>query len=137
MRVTAKEYLSQIKEHDRSLKKKLERLERLKSKATNSTVSLGSEGGSGIRKKDSLEDAIIDYMEFEQEIEKEMDQLGQLKLKISEELDTLLDSREATILFHRYIELLEWNEVSHKVGWSIRTCHLLNNKGLENFKSFR
>lgn len=132
--VNAKEYLSEIKHQDKALKKKIERLEYLKGKTLKTTLVLGNDGGSGIHKKDTLEDDIIDYLEYEQEIEREMDTLEEFKLQVSEQLDKLEKTEETMVLFYRYVELLDWRQVASKVGCSIRTCHELNTRGLENFR---
>lgn len=132
--VNAKEYLSEIKHKDRALKDKIEKLEYLKSKALKTTVSLSNEGGSGIHKKDTIEDAIIDYLQYEQEIEKEMDALEEFKLQVSEELDKLEKTEETMVLFYRYVELLDWKQVASKLECSVRNCHELNTRGLQNFK---
>lgn len=63
--VNAKEYLFEIKHRDKAIKDKIEKLEYLKGKALKTTVSLGNDGGNGIHKKDTMEDAIVDYLEYE------------------------------------------------------------------------
>ncbi|MBP3886922.1 MAG: hypothetical protein J6F30_04610 [Cellulosilyticum sp.] len=132
--MNAKEYLSEIKYRNKALKEKMEKLEYLKAKALKTTVSLDNDGGNGIHKKDTMEDTIIDYLIFEQEIEREMDSLGEFKLQVSEEIDKLDKTEEAMVLFYRYVELLDWKQIAREVGCSIRTCHEINNRGLENFK---
>lgn len=132
--MTAKEYLLQIKQWDKSLKRKLEKLEKLKSRSISTTVALGNEGGTGVHKQDTMEDAIIGYIELERELRNDMDELNQFKLQVSEQLDQLDDAQEAETLFHRYIELMQWKQVAKVMGVSLRSCYTLNDSGLENLE---
>lgn len=132
--MTAKEYLLRIKQWDKSLKRKLEKLEKLKSRSTSTTVVLGNEGGTGVHKQDTMEDAIIGYIELERELRNDMDELNQFKLQVSEQLDQLDDAQEAETLFHRYIELMQWKQVAKVMGVSLRSCYTLNDSGLENLE---
>ena len=134
--MTAKEYLLQIKEWDKSLKRKLEKLEKLKSRSTRTTVALGNEGGTGVHKQDTMEDAIIDYIELELEIQKDIDEFSQFKLQVSEQIDKLEDQQQIRVLFYRHLELLSWKQVAGITNQSIKTCQRLEQDALENLNKF-
>ena len=53
------------------------------------------------------------------------------KRKIEQEIDLLEDGTQALILRYRYIDGLNWEEISEQLNYSFRTVHYMHNRALQ------
>lgn len=54
------------------------------------------------------------------------------KRKIEQEIDRLEDGTQALILRYRYIDGLNWEEISEQLNYSFRSVHYMHNKALRD-----
>ena len=81
--MTAKEYLSQALNIDRSINSKLEQVVSLHELATKATVTMSDMPGSPNRNIHKMEDAIVKMVELENEIHSDIHALVELKTEIT------------------------------------------------------
>ncbi|PZW97424.1 hypothetical protein [Lachnoanaerobaculum umeaense] len=116
-RVTAKEYLRQLKTLDNMINAKLLERERIQALATKVTVSnserVQSGGGSG------FENVVIKINELEDEINADIDKLWSLKQEARHLIDLLEDEKHKWVLRERYVEFKSLRWLSEFTGLTI------------------
>lgn len=113
-----KEYLKQVEAAEARIKNKLELLEDLKLKAT----AIGGFSYSGDKVRHSpgsgkIEDAVTGYVDFENEIRKDIEGCIALKRRIANEIDGLDDPRHIRLLAMRYVRNLAWREIADAMDY--------------------
>lgn len=129
--MTSKEYLSQFSDFKSEVHNKLEYIENLKDKAMKITTFPNEHGGSRIAKTDSMESSIIEFMDLEREVVKDIDKLIQIENTIQKSIDKLSDRRCRTIIELRYLLLSSWATIEMKTGYSYKQCKRLEQQALK------
>lgn len=57
-----------------------------------------------------------------------------LRGKIEEDINRMKDEDEKVVLRYRYIQGLKWEEISEKIGFSLRQTYNYHGRALNNFK---
>ena len=81
--MTAKEYLGQAYRLDQRINSKLQQIESLRSLTQRVTVAYGGEVVSHTRNVTSMQDTIVRLMQAEEELNREIDRLVDLKAEIA------------------------------------------------------
>lgn len=132
--MTAVEYLSQAYKLDQRIDCKLEQLSTLKSLSTKMTMNYNSEGGSSIRKRDTMENAIVKLIDLENEIDDDIDALIDLKRETVTVLKTVEDPEQRLILELRYLSYKTWEYIAQRLGYSYRQVHRIHGQALKSIK---
>lgn len=53
--------------------------------------------------------------------------------EITDRIEQLSDDDEKDVLTHRYIELMKWEDIAVKMGFSYKWVHKIHNKALNHF----
>lgn len=128
-----KEYLSQIRYIDRDIQSRVEEKQALRSAIEIKTTSYNNDKvqESGVGRFD---DSYSKYIEVSEAVNKKIDELIQLKLRVSNEID-LIDKSEYRILLRmRYINLKSFEEIAVFMSYDIRQIHRLHGNALQNFE---
>lgn len=112
MPMTAKEYLSQAYRIDQRINAKLEQLERLRALSRKTTATYGTESVSHTRNVSSMEDSVIRLIALENEINRDIDRLVDLKREIYGIFQRIQDPELQLLLELRYLCFKNWNEIS-------------------------
>lgn len=128
-----KTYLGQAYRIDQRINSKLEQLEALNVLATKATSTLRDMPTSSSRNVHKMEDTIVKIVDMEGEINKTIDDLVDLKLKITTEIFTMESSEHKTLLELRYLCFKTWEQIANEMGYSVRGIYKLHNKALESF----
>ena len=112
--MTAKEYLSQARYLDNRIKSKLLQIDSLNELATRCTPSYSDMPKSPNREGSRMESAILDIIELEDEISKDVVELVALKKEI--------------------VEVITWEQIAVDMGYELRYIHKLHGKALEEVK---
>ena len=135
MKVTAKEYLQQVRVKDARIKN----LQRDKEALRDLMFSLSNSGGDGERVQTSPDPdkfgtfySRID--EKERQIIDSINELVDFKLKVSSEIRQLNDWRYIDILYRKYILGQTWKEIAMEKEYSIRYAQNLNGQALLEFE---
>ena len=131
-----KEYLMQAYRIDQRINSKLEQIASLHDLATKATVTYSDMPRNPNRGKSKIEDAIIKIMELEEEINKDIDKLVDLKADITH-LIKKLDSHEYQIILEqRYLSFKSWEQIAVDMGYSMQHTFRLHDKALRELSKF-
>ena len=118
--MTAKEYLGQAYRLDQRINSKLQQVEHLRSLTQKVTVSYGVEPVSHTRDVTSLQNTIIRLMEAEEEINRQIDELVDLKIDIGKVIERVRNESYRMILEKRYLCFLPWDQIASDMHYSRR-----------------
>ncbi len=80
------------------------------------------------------ENLVIKILDFEAEINKDIDRLIDLKRRAKREIDKL-DEPYCAVLTMRYLEGLKWDKIADRMGYSLRAVYRIHGIALEILKS--
>lgn len=118
--MTAKEYLGQAYRLDQRINSKLQQVDSLRSLTQKITASYDGEVVSHTRNVTSLQDTIIRLMEAEEELNRQIDELVDLKMDIARLIDQVHNESFRLILEKRYLCFLQWNQIAAEMHYSRR-----------------
>lgn len=128
MKMTTKEYLQQPYYFDKLIKYKLEEIEKLenmiiyKSPQFKESVS----GGEAVPPDERLSKLV----ELKNELEKEINEMLQIKQDISSLINKIVENNYRTMLTLRYLNYKSFEEIAVIMGYSYRYCIKLHKKAL-------
>ena len=132
--MTAKEYLHSIKIKDAIINN----LQHDKEDLRDMLYSLGgTEGGDRVqnsRNNDKFGTLYARIDDKEHEITEKIDELVDFKLRVSDEINALPDSRYSAVLHKRHIQFQSWRRIAADLNHNIRYVQQLNGEGLLMFE---
>ena len=132
--MTAKEYLSQAYRIDQRINSKIEQISSLHDLATKATQTLSDMPGSATRNAHRMEDVIIKIIDFENEINAEIDRLVDIKREITCLINSVPNQEEQTLLELRYLCFKTWEQIAVKMGYSVENIYRMHRKALKNLE---
>ena len=130
--MTSKEYLSQAYRIDQRINSKLEQIVSLRALATKATSTLSDTPPSGTRNVHSMEDIIAKIVDLENEINRDIDILVDLKREFVSVIREIDNTEYQTLLELRYLCFKTWEQIAVDMGYDLRYIHKLHNRALEN-----
>ena len=118
--MTAKEYLGQAYRLDQRINSKLQQVDSLRSLTQKIIASYDGEVVSHTRNVTSLQDTIIRLMEAEEELNRQIDELVDLKMDIARLIDQVHNESFRLILEKRYLCFLQWDQIAAEMHYSRR-----------------
>ena len=128
----AKEFLNKIRYIDMMIDCECEQMQELQ----NRILSIGSPLGDKVQASldpDKLTIPISKIIELENEINKDIDTLVDLKREAKQLIEKLDDNVEKLILYKRYFENKTFEQISVELNYSWRHIHRLHSSALQNF----
>ncbi|OCA97857.1 DUF1492 domain-containing protein [Clostridium beijerinckii] len=132
--MTAKEYLAQAYRIDQRINSKLEQIVSLRELATKATSTLSDTPPSGTRNVHSMEDTITKMIDLEDEINRDIDTLVDLKIEFVAIIKKISNPEYQTLLELRYLCFKTWEQIAVDMGYDLRYIHKIHNRALENCK---
>jgi len=132
--MTAKEYLNQACRLDQRINSKLEQVEALRSLTRKVTVSYGGEKVSCSRKVTSMENTIVRLMEAEEDLNRQIDELVDLKRDIAQLIGTLENTDYQLLLEKRYLSFHSWEKIAEDMHYGSRWVHIVHSRALKAFE---
>ena len=132
----AKSYLSQIRMLNIKINHKQQEVDDLKILAT-CTGSVSGQSPDRIISSpsgDALEKKIIRFVQLEEEINKDIDQLVNIKHQIINQIHFLNDTRYVDILYKRYVEFKKFELISIEMGYDYDWIRKLHTEALKTFE---
>ncbi len=114
--MTAREYLSQAKTLNAKIMRQMYRRDELYALMTTGTAKLSRVPG-GSRNNRSLEDTMAKYVMLEEEIDRQIDALVDLKEEIRSVIEQLPDETEKLVLEMHYLENKEFADIGKELGY--------------------
>ena len=130
--MTAKEYLTQLKNLDNLINSKLlekERLQALAEKvtvATSEKVQAGSAGGT--------EDTVIKILELKEEINKDIDRLSDLRDEARGFINKLENEKYKSIISMYYVSNMTFEEIAENLHYSVGAVFSTHRKAVAEFE---
>ena len=122
--MNAEEYLRQVENLDRAIDRKLRSIAMWRDTATSISHDMSKVNYNPNRSTNApFERCIEKANELEQEVTADIDRLADLKAEILLTLDKIDDVSGRLILKLRYIDLLPWEKIMDKVGYSRTAIH--------------
>ena len=118
--MNAKDYLGQAYRLDQRINSKLQQISSLRSLTQRVTASFDGEVVSHTRNVTSLEEAIIRLMEAEEELNRQIDRLVDMKIDIAKLIDQVHNENYRLILEKRYLCFLPWDQIAEDMHYSRR-----------------
>ena len=126
--MTAKEYLSQARYLDQRINSKIQQVASLNGLATKATSVITGMPRNPNYAIASMEDAVTKIVDFQTEINRDIDRLVDLKQEIADTIKAVENTEYQTILEKRYLCFLSWEQIAVDMGYSIRNVQILHGK---------
>lgn len=129
-----REFLNQHLEINNAINSKLEQIAELRRLGASAPSPIFSESRSIGVHSDRVGRTAAKIADLENEINKEIDILVDLKYKIREIIAAVTDSIRRTILERHYLLGESWEVIAEKVGYSTRHITRLHNQAIEELE---
>lgn len=133
----AKQYLNQIREIDKMIDYKCERLDELKASVTciKSPMQTGEKVQSSLS-GDAIPRMIAKMIDLQEEVNQDIDRFVDLKAQISRTLDKIQDADAIKVLYKHYFEYKPFYEVAAEMHFCRRTVQRIHYRGLEKLSPY-
>lgn len=129
--MNAKEYLSQVMYIDQRINSKLEQVMTLREAATKATATLSDMPRPDSSNVRSMEDTIVKIVDLENEINRDIDQLVDLKAEARRMIAQVKEPDQQLVLELRYLCYKQWSEIMIELGCSEPTVYRLHGEALK------
>ena len=133
--MTAKEYLGQAYRLDQRINSKLEQVMSLRDLATKATSTLSDVAPSGTRNVHRMEDIIVKIVDLENEINRDIDNLVDLKREMVSVIKAVTDPELQTLLELRYLCFKSWEQIAVEMKHGIDNVYKLHQKAVKTVGS--
>ncbi len=123
-----KEYMLKAFRLNELIESNLRELDNLREMSTYLSGKMTNEKVQSSNRSDTVANAVIKIIQLEQEINKDIDRLIDLKKEVRDIVEKVESDNEKLLLRLRYIEYLSWEEVAEKMNYSLRWVYKLNKK---------
>lgn len=128
---TTKEYLSQAFRIDQRIQSKIEQIASLNDLATRATATYSDMPGSGMRRTDKMEDAVLSIIELENEINRDICKLVDTKKDIVHRIKAVENPEYQTLLELRYLCFKTWEQIAVEMNYELRWLYRLHRRALD------
>lgn len=114
--MNAKEYLSQVMRIDQRINSKLEQLQKLRASSTKANATLSDMPRPESPDLQRLETTVAKIVDLENEINRDIDTLVNLRGEIYHLIQTVPDVNQQLLLELRYLCFKSWREIAETMG---------------------
>lgn len=133
--LSAREYLGQLQELDTNINQDLERLDDIKINACSTgAIDYSAERVQTSPSGDSLCKAVTNYVDFNEQINREIDKFSDAKEQIISQIRGLHNARYSQVLFKVYVQFKSLKVASGEMGMSYQYVRNLHKKALTRFE---
>lgn len=130
----AKEYLLQARYLDQQIQAKVNEIQRLNDLATHMTAVMSdmpkAQGGSTSR----MEDTIVKIVDYENEIQSDLDRMITLKQEINESIRKIPETEYQLVLQERYLQMYPWEDIALDINRKVRWVQVIHGRALEQLQ---
>ncbi len=134
--MTAKEYLSQLREVKRQQRIIQEEIDELTVKAGYGTGRRMARNISGTDRRCRMEDAVLNKMELLSELEESLAKQDELEHAILRAIYTVEDKVYQSVLLMRYVRCYRWEDIAREMNYSLDNIYKLHGKALQKILFF-
>jgi len=129
--MTAKEYLGQARFLDMRINSKIQQVMSLNELATKCTSTISDMPKNPNRGGSRMEDAIVKIIDLEEEINRDIDKLVDLKRDIMTAIKAVPNTEYQTILEKRYLCFITWEQIAVDLNYSMQHTFRMHDKALK------
>lgn len=129
--MTAKEYLSQAYRLDQRINSKIEQVASLNELATKCTSTLTGMPRNPNRASSTMADAVEKIIDLQNEINRDIDRLVDLKREIVTVIKAIENPEHQTLLEKRYLCFLTWEKIAVDMGYDLRWLYRIHKRALD------
>ena len=129
--MTAKAYLSQSLRLNQRINSKLEQIQSLRELATKCTPFLTGMPKSPNQGGSLMADTVLKIIDLEQELQKDIDRLVDLKKEIMAVVKAVDNMECQTLLEQRYLCFKSWEQIAVDMGYNVRHVYRLHDEALQ------
>ena len=130
--MTAKEYLSQAMYIDQRINSKLEQIMTLRDSATRVTATLSDMPRGDSSNPQRMESTIVKIIDLENEINRDIDQLVDLKAEARKVIAQLESPEQQLVLELRYLCYKSWVDIAEYLGFCESNVYKIHGEALKN-----
>lgn len=128
--MTAKEYLGQARFLDMRINSKIQQVASLNELATKCTATISDMPGNPNCGGSRMADAVIKIIDLQEEINRDIDKLVELKRDIMEVIRAVPNVEYQTVLEKRYLCFSAWEQIAVDMNYSIQHIHRMHSAAL-------
>ena len=129
--IKARDYLEQLKTIDKTIENKLREKEQWRSMALSTTTQLGGERVQSSHNPQKMSDAIVKYIELEDEINECVDRLVDLRKEIISLLDAIDNPLDYAVLHKHYVQYKSFGKIAAEENYSYQYIIEVHGRGLK------
>lgn len=133
-KLTAKQYLDQLRVIDTKINQKMEELADLMTAATSTGAIDYSKDRVQTSPQNAQENRICKYVDLDAEINREIDEFVDIKHRVTKEIQELNVDYYIKILFKVYVQYKTVKDVANEIGLSYQYVRDLHKKALKAFE---
>ena len=126
----AREYLAQAFRLDQRINSKIEQVRSLNELAAKCTSTITDMPGNPNKGKDSIGDIIAKIVDLQEEINRDIDALVDLKAEIYSVIRAIDNVECQTLLELRYLSFMRWEEIAVQLNYGMENVYRLHRKAL-------
>lgn len=130
--MTAQDYLAQAYRLENSINSKLTQVTALNELATRAGIVLNGMPRSPNHATSIMADAIAKLVDLQAEINRDIDELIDLKREITDVIKRVDNSDHQTLLERRYLCFETWPEIAAAMGYTVRHLYRMHDEALES-----
>lgn len=132
--LNAKQYLRQLRRLNNIVQSKLDQVETLKSLAQKITYVPKNIKVQESIPEDKMTEIISKIVDLQKELETDINNLLDLKLKITHQINSLDNDDYKLLLMLRYLNFKTWEEIAVEMGYTYQWIHVLHGRALKYFE---
>lgn len=130
--MNTKTYLSQARYLDMRIKSKLQQVDSLNDLATTCTSVMTDMPKNPSSSTSRMADAICKIVDLQNEINRDIDTLVELKKEIMGVIKAVVNPEQQTLLEKRYLCFLSWEKIAVDMDYDLRYIHKLHIRALSS-----
>ncbi len=129
--MTTAEYLGQAYRLDQRIDAKIDQVSKLNELATKCTATLSDMPRNPSRSPSKMEDAIVKIIDLEDEINRDIDHLVDLKRELVEVIKAVNNNEYQVLLEKRYLCFHTWEQIAVDMHYTVKWIIKLHKKALD------
>lgn len=133
-KMTAKEFLQQVKKADRMIQCKQEQIESLRALAESITVQLKSDPVQSSGSGDKIGSLVCSIVDLEDKLKADIQKYIKLKKEVISIIDKVDSADYGKILYMRYLQYKTWEQIAVEMNYSYQWVCVLHGRALTEVK---
>lgn len=132
--LNVKQYLRQLRRLNDIVQSKLDQIETLRSLAQKITYVPKTVSVQESIPEDKMTELISKIVDLQKELETDINNLLDLKLKITHQINNIDNDDYKLLLMLRYLNFKTWEEIAVEMGYTYQWVHVLHSRALKYFE---